>query len=259
MLKRTYRPPTTGGNEPERFPDFPPRTDMQNFLHLHRQGHSILLKRLFGNPETTLVICETPIYLYITRSRDVRIPDLMIAFNVDAQLVIDQGGYAISHQDKPTEFVMEVASPINPRNDLARKFRDYQSFGIPEYWRFDPTNGRRYDTGLAGDRLTGGAYQPIPIQHNPGEDLYWGHSQALGIDICWQAGELLWWDPATQTYLTTVDEQLDALAEATLRADEERQSRRIVEQQAEQERQSRLAAEDRIRQLEEELRRSRGE
>lgn len=240
MLKRTYPSPKTEEDELDRFPDFPPRSDMQNFLHLYRQGHSIFLERLFGNPDNTLVICETPVYPYISRSRDVRIPDLMIAFGVDVQRIIDEGCYAINHHGKPPEFVLEVASPSNPRNDMVRKYQDYQTFGIPEYWRFDPTGGRRYDVGLTGDQLVDGSYQSIPIQHNPEEDLYWGRSQVLGVDICWQAGELLWWDPAAQVFLTTVEEQLDALIAANERAEEERQLR--------------VAAEARIRQLEEEWR-----
>ena len=245
MLKHTYRLSTTEGDEAEHFLDFPPRSDMQNFLHLYQQGHSILLKRLFSNPDTTLIICETPIHPYVSRNRDVRIPDLMIAFEVDVRRVIEDRGYAINHHGKPPEFVMEVASPTNPDNDVGRKYQDYQSFGIPEYWRFDASGGRWYGAALAGDRLIDGIYQPIPVVHNAAEGMYWGHSQVLGVDICWQAGELLWWDPESETYLATVEDQLDALAEAN--------------REAEQERQSRLVAEERIRQLEEELRRRNGQ
>ncbi len=269
MLKQTRRTPTTAGDELERFLDYPPRMDMQNFLHLYSQGHTIILERFLGHLETTLIICETPIYPYVSRNQNVRIPDLMIAFDVDAQRVIDEGGYAINHHGKPPELVLEVASPSNPQNDLVRKRQDYQAFGIPEYWRFDPTGGQRYDVGLAGERLVNGVYQSVFIHHDREDDLYWGRSAMLGLDICWQSGRLLWWDPAAERYLGTVQEWLDAgqaagwRAEqegqarqaAEERAEQEGQARQAAEERAEQERQARQAAEERAEQLEAELRR----
>ena len=39
----------------ERFPDFPPREDMQNTSHLHRRSILTSLAIHIGNPETTLV------------------------------------------------------------------------------------------------------------------------------------------------------------------------------------------------------------
>ena len=79
------------------------------------------------------------------------------------------------------------------------------SFGIPEYWRFDPTGGQRYDAPLAGDRLVSGAYQRVAI-HGSIETGLWGRSDALGLDICWEAGKLRWWNPAAQAYLETHDD-----------------------------------------------------
>ena len=42
----------------ERFPEFPPRPDMQNLLYLHDQGHVPALKNHFGDIESTLVLGE---------------------------------------------------------------------------------------------------------------------------------------------------------------------------------------------------------
>ena len=58
-----------------------------------------------------------------------------------------------------------------------------------------------------------------------------GRSEVLGLDICWEDTQLRWYDPAAQRYLLTFDETEDA----------------------------RIAAEQRVRELEAEVRRLRGE
>ena len=228
---------TTQAAAPERleqFPHFPPRDDMQNFLYLYRESYPAALVRHFENRDTTLVLCEAPVYWYPTRYA--RIPDLLVAFNIDPAAAINRNGYSIEEHSKPPDFVLEVASPTTARNDYTQKREDYAAFGIPEYWRFDPTGGRWYDAPLAGDRLVKGAYQPIDVTRSDERNL-WGHSEALDLALCWEEGRLRWWDPATAQYLLTHDEEAEG---------------RIAERQA------RIAAEARLRELEEELRR-RGE
>ena len=206
------------------FPDFGPRNDMQNPIHLYLDGHQTMLIRHYGDRETILILGEVPVFWY--SSRNARIPDLTVAFNVSPSSIIARNGYSIEEIGKPPDFVLEVASPTTARNDYGRKRLDYAAFGIPEYWRFDPTGGRRYDAALAGDRLVDGAYQPIDLVHTD-EDRLWGHSDVLNLAICWEYGRLRWWDPATQSYLQTHDEEAEA----------------------------RRAAETRVRELEDELRR----
>ena len=87
-------------------------------------------------------------------------------------------------------------------NDYAERRNDYAAFGIPEYWRFDPTGGQYYETGLAGDRLVDGVYQPITIVHTD-ETHHWGHSEVLNLDVCWEDGQLRFWDPIARRYLPT--------------------------------------------------------
>ena len=213
----------------EQFPSFPPRDDMQNAIYLYDDGHQPTLRLHFGNRDDVLVLAEVPIYWY--PSRYVRIPDLTVAFNISRSGVIDRNGYSIEEHGKPPDFVLEVASPTTARNDYTQKREDYAAFGILEYWRFDPTEGARYDAPLAGDRLVGGAYRPLEI-HGSIEAGLWGHSDALGLDICWEGGKLRWRNPAIQAYLETHDE-LAAARNA--------------------EREARIAAEARIRELEDQL------
>ena len=224
------------------FPEFPPRDDMQNPLHLYLPGYLTTLRRHFGSPESNLVLSEVPLGNSPRQRRGILIPDLTVAFDVNVEAVIDQWGYAIEVQGRPPDFVLEVASPSTARNDEAGKREGYQSYGVPEYWRFDPSGGRRYRQALAGDRLVSGTYQPVTIDTDGFR--HWGHSEALGLTVCWEDGQLRWWDPVDQRYLATHDEEAEG---------------RLAERDAHlAERDARLAAEARIRELEAELARRPG-
>ena len=231
------------GETLECFPDFPPRDDMQNFVHLYRLGHASMLPRHFGNPDTTVIGGEVPVAWRPSQGRGVRIPDLLIAFDVNFAALVDRNGYSIEEQGKPPDFVLEVASKSTGFIDYTRKREDYAALGIPEYWRFDPTQGQYHDAPLAGNRLVDGGYQPIAIVQTD-EQLYWGHSDALNLSLCWEHGLLCWWDPATGSYLETPDEEAEARIAAEARAES-------AQARAEQ-------AEAQVRELQEELRRLRG-
>ena len=224
--------------ELETFADFPPRDDMQNSIHLYRDSHLSTIIHHLGNEDITLVLSEVPLHWRPTRNPGTRIPDLMIAFDVKPDLAIAQNGYSIREQCKPPDFVLEIAPPTTARNDYTVKREDYATYGVPEYWRFDPTGGQRYDAPLAGDQLVEGAYQPLPI-HTDEAGGFYGYSRVLNLFLCWEQGLLRWWDPVARRYLLT---HLDEIT-----------NREEAERQADQERQARLAAEKRIRELEEQL------
>ena len=202
----------------DKFPDFPPRADMMNTRHLHDQGHQASLRRHLGNPDTTIVLGEVPVSWDVPRSRaGVRIPDLLVAFDVRRAHILTQQGYAISEQGKPPDFVLEVAWDSTAGNDETGKWLDYANFGVMEYWLFDPDWGKRYATGLAGWTLVNGSYAPIPI-HQRAVDMHYGDSRVLGLQVCWEYGQLRWYDPVGQRYLDTFDSLADqrdaAVAEA---------------------------------------------
>ena len=211
---------------PEREPD-----EMTSTKHLAMNGSMHHLVRHFGSPDTTLVSAE----LYITQvphpGRDGRrrSPDLLVAFDVDPELYFASNGYVISEQGKPPDFVLEVASESTGERDLGPKRDDYAAFGIPEYWRFDET-GEHYGDRLVGERLVEGEYRPIEIANLAG-DILQGRSDVLNLDLRWHDGRLEWYDPGTGRHIATFDDE-------RARAD---------------------AAEARNRELEEELRRLRGE
>ena len=233
----------------EKFPDFPPRDDMQNSLHLDQPAHQATLRRHFGSYDTTIVLSEIPVRRIPGQQEGHRIPDLLIAFGVDRAFAVEQRGYSIRDQGKPPDFVLEVASPSTGREDYTGKRNDYAAFGIPEYWRFDPSGGLHHSAPLAGDRLVEGAYQPVEIQEMGLAHLH-GHSDVLGLDLCWEDGRLRWWDPAARRYLMTFDEERDARIAAEDLADD-------AQARAGREQEGRTAAEARVRELEAELERHR--
>ena len=217
------------------FPEMPPRGDMQNIIYLHRPGHITALIRHLGAPDTTLVLGEMPIGWITGPQEGLLNPDIIVAFGVDRDAIMSARGYAVAEREKSPDFVLEVASIHTARNDITYKRDGYAAYGVSEYWRFDPTGGRYYPTGLAGDRLVNGEYQPIAI-HQADADRYWGHSDTLNLDLCWEYGELRWYDPVNERYLPTHDDEADGrmIAEADLviaqtERDAERSARRTAE------------------------------
>ena len=213
------------------FPEFPPRYDMQNIDILHEIGYVATLKRHFGRRDTTLVYGELPIGNTLSIRLGLRIPDLIIAFDCDPARSIERQGYDIDEQGKPPDFALEIASKTTGRVDYTDKRIDYERYGIPEYWRFDATGGDYHDAALAGDRLVDGRYEPIDIERD-GDSYYWGYSETLGLYVCWDAGKLRWYDPRTDSYLLTSDEEADRADRAEESAAREAAARQLADERA---------------------------
>ena len=213
------------------FPEFPPRYDMQNIDILHEIGYVATLKRHFGRRDTTLVYGELPVGTALSIRLGLRIPDLIIAFDCDPARAIERQGYDINEQGKPPDFVLEIASRTTGRVDYTDKRVDYERYGIPEYWRFDATGGDYHDAALAGDRLVDGRYEPINIEWD-GSSFCWGYSETLGLYVCWDADRLRWYDPRTDSYLLTSDEEADRADRAEESAAREAAARQLADERA---------------------------
>ena len=164
----------------------------------------------------------------------------------------------ISEVGKPPDFVLEVASRSTGRRDYTVKREGYAGYGVREYWRFDHTGGEFHDAPIAGDILVGDKYEPIEI-YEGSEGLLWGHSAVLGLDLCWDDGELRLRDPLTGDFLPTPEELQSESEAAHISAEAERAARETAEARTESERAARQSAEARVAELEAELRRLRGE
>ncbi len=232
-------PPDSGRLLP--LPDPPRKWDMREFLHYDRPAvANTLARHLDALPEDTTTFVAGRGYLCRRRSDLPRCPypDLVVAFGVDAASIGETNGYVIDEAGKPPDFVLEIASEHTARRDYIVKRPIYADLGVIEYWRYDPTGGRQYHAALAGDRLTAeGVYHPIEL-FTEADGVISGYSEALGLSVCWVERHLRFWDRRQQRYLPNPSEMAAEL---------------------DSERSARLAAEARARQLEEELRRLRGE
>ena len=235
----------------ERFPDYPPRDDMQNWLYLYDTSVITSLAIHYANEPNVTVASEVPVGPSLPVRNNARIPDLLFVRDGDREMMEEQRGYAIDRQGKAPDFVLEVASPTTGRVDYTDKREDYERFGVGEYWRFDPSGGEYHDAALAGDRLVDGEYEPITIQVL-GEGRLRGYSEALGLYVCWEEGLLRFFDPVGESYLRSHEEDVGRVETAEVRAEEERTGRMAAETRA-------VTAESRVAELEAELRRLRGE
>ena len=231
---------------PERDPD-----EVTAFDHIYEHGNNRYLALHLGNLDTTLVVADK----WIVASEEfnkarARRPDLLIAFDVSPEDYRASNGYIVSEQGKPPDFIMEVASLSTAEVDTGDKRVDYAALGVPEYWRFDET-GDSHGVRLAGDRLEGDAYQPMPIDEvAPG--VLQGYSPVLNLIIRWDHGRLVWVDPATEAPILTYEDQ-------EARADAEREARIQAEARADAEREARIQAEARAEEMAEAIRRLRRE
>ena len=238
-------------------PDAPPREmdDLSPFDQLAGSGMAHYLVVHLGKRETTTFggnAYVVPEPKWPTEGQ--RIPDLMVAFDTNPDLYKETNGYVISEQGKPPDFIMEAGTRTIGHMDVESKRMDYASMGIREYWRFDETGGKHLGAPLAGDRLVGGKYEPIPITTFKG-DIHQGYSAVLGLDIRWTLGKwskgwLSWYYPMSAKPIPSFDSERKGRLAAEARA-------RQLEAIAERALAEAKSAWNRIRELEEELRRTR--
>ena len=240
-------------NEPEPLPEGmeqnPAILRFINIIDAH-------LKSLYP-PEEVFIDTNTPVCYNRDNLNDRVMPDVYIAFNVDAQAIRQRKLYLPWEAGKPPDFVLEVGSMSTSQNDLGPKRDRYAQIGVLEYWRFDPSGGGHYGQPLTGERLVNGVYLPIELTTEP-DGILKGHSPILGRSLCWQDGIPELYDPDTNTYHRDLTQAEAALqnSEAALRSSEAALESNDAALNAE--RISRQAAEARMRELEEELRRRQG-
>ena len=210
------QPHTVDYTKLEPLPDPPREPDMQQSEGTY--AFRGILSPHFANRDDVLISGEGYLRNEATNEAERLAPDCVIAFGVDPKAIVARNGYVISEVGKPPDFVLEVASRSTGRRDYTVKRDGYAGYGVREYWRFDHTGGRFHDAALAGDVLVDGNYEPVGITHEP-DGLIWGHSEVLGLDLCWREGELRFRDPSTGEFLLTPEEQQTAREAAEARVE----------------------------------------
>ncbi len=237
---------------------------------LFREIVSTLEAHFKDSPNTT-VSGNTFIYYREGDPRRWVSPDCYIAFDISMESIERFNTYRVWEVGKPPDFALEIGSPSTARTDLVDKRELYAELGIPEYWRYDATGGDFYGESLVGERLVEGEYRRIELDREPG-GMVWGHSPQLGLDLCWDAGRLRFYDPVagrwllnqmeTEARAESAESRADAAeahadaAEAHADAAESRAD--AAESRADAERAARESAEALLAAMEAELRRLRG-
>ena len=254
IVAKTVKPAKTAAKtrRPIAFPYPPERRpeDMTSFKQLALTGSAHYVAEHLGRPETTIVTGERYIAIIPVREMDrpmlgLRYPDLLVAFDVDPDAFERSNAYVIEEQGKPPDFVLEIASPSSRRRDLVTKRAAYAELEIPEYWRFDELAKRR-PRKLAGDRLEGEEYRPLPTEPLP-DGVVQGYSPVLDLHLRWEEGRLVWHDPATGRPIASLAEERARADREYVRADVERARADVESARARCEREARTQAEERAR------------
>ncbi|MYF30786.1 MAG: Uma2 family endonuclease [Gammaproteobacteria bacterium] len=175
------------------------------------------------------------------------VPDVLVAFGPPSG---PRQSYKHWEEGKAPDFVLEVLSADNWRNDIERKPALYAELGVREYWTFDP-RGVRTDGGprLEGWRIDRTGTR-TPISPSPSGEL---GSDLLGLDL-FAAGRLLRFrNPETGEILPDHVESEAMRAAAESRADAAETQVIAVDERLAEEMAARQAAERRIEELERHL------
>ena len=230
--------------------------DADSVLRLHFEPD---LENDFETPFTVVVSGGCVIHYDRNDQNRKLTPDLLVAFDVDAEQVWYEDRYLLWEVGKAPDFVLEIASRTTSREDLEVKPPIYEAMGVGEYWRYDPSLGNFYGFVLAADRLVNGRFEPLPVERMPDGRMR-GYSPALDLFLYVGYYNLRFFDPKTGEFLYTAKESRSqrraeqaARQEAEAALESEQAARQAAIQDAEAERAARRAAEERIRALEAQL------
>lgn len=133
------------------------------------------------------------------------VPDVFVVFDSDPGM---RGTYKLWEEDyKSPNVVIEVTSRWTRGEDVNHKPKKYASFGVREYFLYDPTCDYLVPP-LRGFRLTDGEYAPIE------EHIHRGFiSEQLNVRLCLEASRLVMYDLDTEEPLVTEAEAEHAARE----------------------------------------------
>ena len=151
-------------------------------------------------------------------------PDVFLIPNLDKRF---RTSYFMWVEGQVPSFIMEVTSNSTWREDIGRKRDLYESWGVSEYWLYDPTEETRLTPLLQGFRLVDGAYEPIEVEFD-GES-YRGVSATLGLELHARKDWFRFFNSATGEYLNNLEESETARLSAERERDEERARRGELE------------------------------
>jgi Uma2 family endonuclease len=182
-----------------------PTSDMRPIAEtdLHRDLMVDLIKTLQARyAEDRVVYVSGNLLVYYVpgdRRRHVS-PDVLLVRGVEKR---KRDYYLMWEEGKGPDVVIELTSKSTREEDLKRKFQLYsQHLRVPEYFLFDP-RAEYLRPPLRGYRLRAGEY--VPIRAVAGRLP----SKVLSLHLERDGTELRLYDPATQAWLPTPEEEVD--------------------------------------------------
>jgi Uma2 family endonuclease len=164
-------------------------------------------------------------------------PDIFAVRGVSKE---DRRVYALEHEGKAPDLVIEITSKKTKNTDTSKKLKIYSWLGVKEYFLFDP-QGDYLKPRLIGYALAGSEYVRMNLEKSR------LHSAVLDLDLAIDGEQLRFNDPRTGEWLLTHEEAQMARQLAEAQAQREATARQLAEAQARQEAAARQAAETEAR------------
>jgi Uma2 family endonuclease len=118
--------------------------------------------------------------------------------------------------DRPPSFVLEITSKTTRSKDQGAKKGIYAFLGVDEYYQYDPT-GDYLAPPLQGLRLVDGNYVPALTTTLPDGSMVLP-SSVLGLELHLKGQAMRFYNPVTQQYLLSHEEEASARQTAEERA-----------------------------------------
>jgi len=160
----------------------PPLLEHQNLVSFL---HTIL--RLYAQLLQLGQIIPAPFTVQLWSAGPAREPDLLFLSQDN------QNGLSAKQFSGAPDLVVEVVSPSSVTEDRVRKFSEYETAGVREYWLIDP-RPRQQQVDFYGLDASG-VYQPLPIAEN-------GRFHSPTLPGFWLNVDWLWQDPLPNTQTT---------------------------------------------------------
>jgi Uma2 family endonuclease len=179
--------------------DGKPMAETDLHIHVLLALRQLLINRYANDPNTYASGNNMMYYVQGNPKRWVS-PDVYVVHGIPKRF---RDKYLVWDEGKGPDFVIEVTSKTTRKEDLNAKMALYRDvLRVSEYLLFDQR--REYiKTALRGYRLQGPEYVSIdPVNGRL-------PSQQIGLHLEPQGAELKLWDPATEQYVLTTEQQLD--------------------------------------------------
>lgn len=141
-------------------------------------------------------------------------PDVFVVFGVENS---QRRIYTVWEEgDRPPNFVLEITSKTTRSKDQGAKKGIYAFLGVEEYYQYDPTGDYLTPT-LQGLRLVDGNYLTVPTSTLSDGTMVLP-SAVLSLELHLKGQVMRFYNPATQQYLLTHEEETAARQTAEERA-----------------------------------------